>query len=219
MEKDLSPYSKKPSFEPKGWYSRNFLPHFDVPGAIQHISYHLYDSLPKKAVERMKGEAEALPLSEEKRKLALLEKIQTYLDAGYGSCILKHPQVAQVIEKTWFHFDGQRYHLLEWVVMPNHCHVLIEPFEGISLGKIVLSWKNYTARFINKFRASHPETQGEGNSTAEPVWWRELFDRYIRGERHYQKAKEYILMNPVNAGLVQNPEQWPWSSANQRKTP
>ena len=36
--------------------------------------------------------------------------------------------------------------------MPNHCHVMIELFEGIPLGKIVLSWKNYTARFINEYR-------------------------------------------------------------------
>jgi REP element-mobilizing transposase RayT len=41
----------------------------------------------------------------------------------------------------------------------------------------------------------------------------EPFDRYIRNERHYRKAVEYIENNPVKAGLCATPADWPWSSA------
>jgi len=50
--------------------------------------------------------------------------------------------------------------------------------------------------------------------TAAPVWHREYWDRFIRNERHFQQAVEYIHQNPVKAGLVERPEQWPWSSAS-----
>jgi REP element-mobilizing transposase RayT len=44
--------------------------------------------------------------------------------------------------------------------------------------------------------------------------FREYFDRYIRDERHFANAVQYIHENPVKAGLVENPEDWPFSSAS-----
>ncbi len=93
--------------------------------------------------------------------------------------------------------------------MPNHCHVLIEPPEGAALGKIVLSWKNYTARFINEYKSRTGVRPSQ-------VWQREYWDRFIRNERHFEAAKNYIAMNPVKAGLVDKPEDWPWGSVKQR---
>ena len=124
-----------------GWYSHGYLPHFDSPHVIQHITYHLADSLPKVALEQMQAEIMILIQDDQKRKAELRQRVEHYLDAGYGSCVLRVPEVAACIIDTWLRFDGERYRLLAWVVMPNHCHVLIEPLEGIPLGKIVLSWK------------------------------------------------------------------------------
>ena len=45
------------------------------------------------------------------------------------------------------------------------------------------------------------------------VWHREYWDRFIRDERHFVAARDYIVMNPVKAGLVTSPEDWPWGSA------
>ncbi len=219
----------------RGWYSRGYLPHFDSPHIIQHITYRLVDSLPHAVLEQMQAEIAASDRDEENRKAELRQRIEHYLDAGYGSCVLQEPEVAACIVDTWFHFDGDRYRLLEWVVMPNHCHVLIEPFEGAPLGKIVLSWKNYTARFINKYKArtgvrgsqgckaprgsqvqGSQEVQDSQGVRGSQVWQREYWDRFIRGERHYLAAKSYIVMNPVKAGLVTQPEDWPWSSIHHR---
>lgn len=209
------------SSQNRGWYSRGYLPHFDSPHVIQHITYRLADSLPRAALEGMLLEIEASIRGDEQRKAALRQRIEAYLDSGYGCCVLRTPEVAACVVETWQHFDGVRYRLLEWVVMPNHCHVLIEPFEGAPLGKIVLSWKNYTARFINDFRSGLALGASEGSGDGETgarmqVWQREYWDRFIRNEGHFEAVKQYIVMNPVKAGLALRPEAWPWSSAKER---
>lgn len=102
----------------KEWYSRGYLPHFDHPGLIQMITYRLADALPAAVLLRLK--AEAKDDSEKRRRL------EAYLDAGHGSCSLRDPKIARIVEDAFLHFDGQWYKLLEWVVMPNHVHVLVE---------------------------------------------------------------------------------------------
>lgn len=193
----------------RGWYSRGYLPHFDSSQVIQHITYRLADSLPQTVLAQMQVELKT-PVDDEKCKAELRQRIETYLDAGHGSCVLQTPEIAECIVNTWLHFDGERYRLLEWVVMPNHCHVLIEPFEGAPLGQIVLSWKNYTARFINKYKDRTGARRPQENSQ---VWQRDYWDRFIRNNRHFEAAKNYIITNPVKAGLVAKPDDWPWSSA------
>lgn len=193
----------------KGWYSRGYLPHFDSPHVIQHITYRLADSLPQSVLEQMQAELKEKVRDQDARQVELRRRIETYLDAGHGSCVLQDPEIAACVVDTWLRFDGERYRLLEWVVMPNHCHVMIEPFEGALLGKIVLSWKNYTARWINQ-RISRTGVR------RSQVWQREYWDRFIRNERHFEAVRNYIAMNPVKAGLATKPEDWPWSSARYR---
>lgn len=207
---------KSCSQQNRGYYTRGYLPHFDLSHAIQHITYRLADSLPRLVLEQMQSEVKTSFPDDEKRKSELRQRIETYLDAGHGSCILQVPEVAACVIDTWRHFDGKRYHLLEWVVMPNHCHVLIEQIEGVSLGKIVLSWKNYTARWINGYKSRAGARLSRENSDDGKVWHREYWDRYIRNERHFLAARDYIIMNPVKAGLVAKPSDWPWSSAKSR---
>ena len=103
--------------------------------------------------------------------------------------------------------------------MPNHCHVLIEPLEGEKMGKIVLSWQNYTARFINKYKSRSGERRclkGRNGVRGSGGWRGEYWDRYIRDEKHFEAVKRYIVMNPVNAGLAAKPEDWLWGSARFR---
>ena len=195
----------------RGWHSRGYLPHFDSPFVIQHITYRLAGALPRMVLEKMRAETTSLPLEEMRQKTELRRKIETYLDAGYGCCILSNPEIASCIVDTWLRFDGERYRLLSWMVMPNHCHVLIEPFQNISLAKIVLSWKNYTARFINSYKCGTGTYQSR--KAQNPVWQRDYWDRFVRDEYHFAAIKKYIHFNPVNAGLVEKPEKWPWSSA------
>jgi putative transposase len=144
----------------------------------------------------------------EERSPERRRRIDSLIDAGHGCCILNHPHVAQVIERGLMLGDTVRYRLLAWVVMPNHVHALIEPLAGMNLGRIVQSWKSFSARWIN----AHADSIGL-SARMNPVWQREYWDRFIRDEAHYHSVVGYIHANPVKAGLVERAEWWKWSSA------
>jgi len=190
---------------PRGWYSRGYLPHCDVPHLIQSVTYRLADSLPQAMLAELKEELGHL--AETEREIERRKRIEEWLDAGMGCCALAHPDVAQYVQNAFLHFHGERYHLHAWCIMPNHVHVLIEPL--VDLAGLVQGWKSYTARWIlgkNEQLALKIPASGQ-------LWMREYWDRYIRDAEHYQKAVEYIHRNPVKAGLCHCAEDWPWSSA------
>jgi len=128
------------------WSSRGYLPHFHGDNAIQAITYRLADSLPSQVLEDLKRELASL--SAEHRDRRRRERIDAYLDAGHGSCVLADPECARIVIDNWQHFDGQRYRLLAWVVMPNHVHVLIQTIPAWPLDSILHSWKSYTSKRI-----------------------------------------------------------------------
>jgi len=99
----------------KGWYSRGYLPHIDRPGLIQGITFRLADSLPPGFLKSLKIDLAFAPGPDSETR----ERIEACLDAGHGSCSLRDARVARVVEEAFLHFDGERYRLLAWVVMPN----------------------------------------------------------------------------------------------------
>jgi REP element-mobilizing transposase RayT len=190
------------------WHSRGYLPHFESAEKIQHVSFHLADSLPKTVLERLEAELKNLP--PEKQAVEHRKRVEAWIDAGHGSCVLRETEIAMMAQNSLLTFDGQRYRLLAWVIMPNHVHVLFQPANGWTVAKIVASWKKYTARKICDYRRANSANQEIGDPR---VWHREYWDRYMRDEQHLQRAVEYIHQNPVKAGLVGQAEAWPWSSA------
>jgi putative transposase len=188
-----------------GWHSRGYLPHFDSPDVTQHVTFHLADSLPQTVLLRLESELKTLPT--EKRDAERRKRIDAWIDAGHGSCILRNPDIAGMVQESLLTFDSQRYRLLAWVIMPNHVHALFQPMHGWTVAKIVASWKKFTARKICDRQRAIGETPGD------PIWHREYWDRFIRDKTHLIQAIEYIHLNPVKAGLVSTPEAWPWSSA------
>jgi len=139
-----------------------------------------------------------------KDELVRRTKIEAYLDRGLGNCELRDPRAAAVVEENWLHFDSQQYCLLAWVVMPNHVHFLVDIWQTPQ-SQLIKDWKGYTARRINRLLGRRGK-----------LWQDDYWDRYIRDEAHYRKAMHYIEWNPVKAGLVKLPEQWPFSSARFR---
>lgn len=191
------------SFRPRGWHDRGYLPHFDGGQIAQTVTFRLADSLPKKVLARWEVELSQLKIREadiERRK-----RIEDYLDKGMGSAWMKQPPVARVVENALLYFDGARYKMPAWVVMPNHVHALLIPLETFLLEDTVHSWKSFTANEANRFL----KRTGE-------FWQAEYFDRYIRNAQHYFAAVDYIEQNPVKAGLCQRPQDWPFSSARIR---
>ncbi len=180
----------------KGWYNRNHLPHFDTDAYPQMITYRLADSLPRHVVARILEETEP----DEKERLRRFEKL---LDNGHGSCVLERPECAEIVVENLRYHDGERYRLLDWVVMPNHVHVCYDRPRQ-SMQDLVRNWKSYTSNEIKKVLGR----LGDG----EPLWQESFHDRFARDERHLTDMQGYILFNPVKAGLVDDPFEWPYSS-------
>jgi REP element-mobilizing transposase RayT len=179
----------------KGWHDRGYLPHFDAGALVQSITFRLADSLPRSVYAQVVATAANDP---ERRR-----RLDSMIDEGRGSCRLRAPENARIVKDALHHFDGERYRLIAWVIMPNHVHVLIEQIDGFPLADIVHSWKSFAAKEINKRR----DAGGQ-------VWASDYFDRFIRDESHLAGAIRYIEENPVKAGLATRPEDWPFSSAS-----
>jgi putative transposase len=163
----------------KGWVSRGYLPHFDTPEVIQSVTFRLADSLPAGILDT---------------------EVDSVLDAGHGRCLLRHTEIADLVERALLHFDADRYRLLAWVVMPNHVHVLVQP--GVPLAELLHTWKSFTGKAINRLL-------GERGA----VWQPDYYDRFIRDEPHLAAAIAYVENNPVKAGLCTKAEEWRWGSA------
>ena len=188
--------------EHRGWFRPRKLPHFDAE-LTQAITIRLSDSLPREVLVRLSEE-----LKDEKKNLAIerINRIESFLDNGYGSCILREKQCAEIVQNALIYLDGRRFELRSWVVMPNHLHFLARFEPGQTLEKALHSLKSYTAHELKKL---HPEMNG--------IWQIEYFDRYIRNENHYWNAVNYIHDNPVEAGICGRAEDYEWSSAFQQE--
>jgi len=167
----------------------------DVPDLVQHVVFRLADSLPA----RLRDQVMLRPAAER------VEAIDAALDQGHGRRDLAIPEVAALIQNALLRFDGERYALIAWCVMPNHAHVLAEIFPGFSLDRIVHSWKSFTAHAANRLLGR-----------TDRFWAPEYFDRYMRDDYHLAGARRYIESNPVKAGLCSEPEAWRFSSAHHR---
>ncbi len=196
---------KRDEFE--GWYSRGYFPHFDGDGVPQHVCFHLFDSLPQDILFQLRDELAASREVEGsvERNREWRKRIHEFLDRGHGECLLRDERLAKIVEDSLLHFDGDRYALHAWCVMPNHVHTLFTPLGTNRMSGIVHSWKSFTAHECNKTLARKGR-----------FWQREPFDRYIRNKRHFQNAVAYIEDNPVKAGLCDKPRDWVWSSARRR---
>jgi REP element-mobilizing transposase RayT len=167
----------------------------------------LAGSLPEHVVDGYRREREdivrtaeqmnrALSAEEEARLEKLYsERIEAYLDAGHGECHLRKREIAEEVRGALMYFHGARYELLAWCVMPNHVHVLFTPLGGHGLGEIVHSWKSFTAKKANRLLGREGE-----------FWMAEYYDRLVRDGEELAHHREYILKNPVKAGLG----EWAW---------
>jgi len=186
--------------KPVTMYFRH-LPHWRQDGAMYFVTFRLSDSLPNNKLNELRGlkaqwePQRASPDSTaavERRTREIMQKVETWLDQGMGSCHLRDHRATKIVTEAMRHFDKVRYELCCHVVMPNHVHVVVRPLEpqSHSLEQILQSWKRFTARRINSLLGM-----------AGPLWQQESFDRIIRDEEHLYRAIQYIGRNPVNAGL------------------
>ena len=89
----------------------------------------------------------------------------------------------------------------KYVVMPDHVHFFARPRpQGKPLAAFVRDWKKWTSRRLSAVA-----------STDQAGWQAEFFDHVLRSPGSYSEKWEYVRLNPVRAGLVARPEDWPFS--------
>ena len=119
--------------------------------------------------------------------------------------LLQTERMANLLIEVLYHYRGQKkYQLHEFVAMPNHFHLLITP-SGSTLERTMQLIKGGFS-----FRA------GREFSMKAEIWQTSFHDRRVRDAGEYVQFRQYIHSNPVKAGLCYSPEQWPYSSANER---
>jgi len=189
-----------------------YLPHWTKNTAIYAVNFRLADSLPREVLQAWIADRQAVVANarqqdraltaQESRELDKLysDRVEAFLDSGVGECWFRNEAVAKLAGDTLAYFDGERYQLLAWSIMPNHVHAVIQPLPGFELATLLHSWKSHIAREANKLLGRTGE-----------FWQAEYYDHLIRDEADLSHAVEYAWGNPDHAGL----ENWPWRGKNE----
>lgn len=205
-----------------GTHTRGYLPHVKREGARYFVTFRLADSLPPEVLLRIQAgravalqrfHAQSVSAAElgleppptnaiETSELEYRRAVERYLDKHHGACWLKRPEIADLVADALRFFEGQRYRLDVWVIMPNHVHAVFWPLPDEDVSRIVQSWKRYTSRQANTILGR----------TGQTFWQPEAYDHWIRNDEEHARCCRYVVNNPVKAGLCAAPEDWRWSS-------
>jgi putative transposase len=125
-----------------------------------------------------------------------------------GRTVFQVPENAEILIEALFHYrDSKAYALHEFVVMPDHLHLMLTPGATTSLEKAIQLIKGGSSYQIRKAHNQKME-----------IWQVGFHDWTIRDANDWQSKVEYIHTNPIRAKLAQEPEDWPYSSANVKFT-
>ncbi len=223
--------------EEHGCHRRRHLPHWDLPGATYFVTTCLVGSISAEGLldlERFRvgfnrlSPTDGFSRSEEKDRVwkKYFARADWWLDQQPAVRHLTDPALAEIVANAFRFWSGRRYDLLAYVVMPSHIHWVFRPIVGqvvnlshtsvVNLShnsprvrfpreRIMHTFKRHTARECNKRLGRHGA-----------FWQDESYDRCVRDDDELERIIQYIENNPVKAGLVSLPEQWPFSSAYER---
>jgi len=189
------------------YYERN-LPHWQPEGKALFVTWRVWGSLPALARAKARLRIQTARAESPRHRAPSAGEYFVALDqeldkAGHRGAWLKDRRVASVIVAALRRGEDEfgQYRLLAFVVMPNHVHILIEP--RVDPVRLLKGLKGTTARAANRIL----------RRTGRPFWQDESFDHWVRNGAELERIRRYIERNPVTAGLVCRPGDWPWSSA------
>ena len=187
------------------------LPHWFQPGVTYFITFRTDESLPAKAarlwhvrrddwlrrhgIDPRGSDGSSLfrelpPAQQREFQSKFSRQFMAYLDRGCGACVLKRPELARTVAENLRHFDGERYRLGDFVVMPNHVHLLVCLLGQTDLEKQCYSWNKYTGTEINRVLGQRGR-----------FWHEESFDHLVRSPEEFEHVRRYIAENPQQARL------------------
>lgn len=225
--------------------TRGNLPHWYVPRAAHFVTYRLAGTLPADVLESLaarKNQLLARPrpdgMTAAQRRgqvhKQLFAEYDRYLDDNRSVDWLGPPAVATMIRRNLYHHNGAKYHLLAYCIMPNHVHVLLQPVEAADEAGFVNEKDDEAGRFVYEpcgeqadrrspltsiMHSLKSYTAHEGNRLLGRTgifWQHESYDHWVRNDEELERVVEYINANPVKAGLVTRPHDWPFGSAHDR---
>lgn len=197
-------------------YYHGVLPHWRQTGCTYFVTYRQADALPSVVIREFEYErnqwlshrgidvtqltngeckwqdtvGKLSPADQRHYEKAMATKLNKYLDAGHGSCVLKRPDIRRVVADSLEFFHEQRVWTGDYVVMPNHVHVLMRPMPEFDLEDILQAVKSYTSTRINQLLG----TEGR-------FWMRESYDHIVRDFEQIEAFQTYIAGNPKKANL------------------
>ncbi|MEJ5241400.1 MAG: transposase [Anaerolineales bacterium] len=211
-------------------FFRRNLPHYHVPNATYFVTFRLAGSLPMEVLQRAQEEyeSERLHLKRSLRGQTLQEALrqaqETYfarLDALldktiYGPRWLNQPQYARLVMDCIRELEPAHYHLHAFCIMPNHVHLLLDQ-QGIPDPPPRRDGKAYTALnlAIRLLKSKSGMLCNRLLGQRGAFWQHESYDHVVRNAREFQRILEYIVNNPVQAGLVEDWQAWPYLYINQ----
>jgi putative transposase len=188
------------------------LPHWAQAGTVTFITWRTRDSMPAPVVEKWHQERDEWlrqhsidpSIESWKAKLEELssEDIEEFhetfttrwhdeLDHCHGACVLRRPALSRIVRDSLLYFDGDRYDMHGFVVMPNHVHVLVAFENEDAMLPQCESWKHFMASRLNAVL----ENKGR-------FWQEDAFDHLVRHGAQYLRLQRYLAENPVKARLL-----------------
>ena len=187
---DLDYFDWESVFSTKRWH----LPHLCQENVVYFITFRLRDSIPQAKIKFWQYQYEQWlaanppphsPQQLEQVKELTIRKAERFLDRGFGKCVLRYPLCQDSVESVLRNRDGIDYALGDFVVMPNHVHVLFRPVGRRELGTLVGPWRSISAKGINRLLTR----QGD-------LWQPEPFDHIVRTPESLTRFRQYIRNNP-----------------------
>jgi putative transposase len=173
-------------------FSPRHLPHLDAMEQPLFVTFRLHGSLPPGRTFPKESMSSGKAFVCMDRLLENHRSSPMYLQA---------PNIAQCVVDAIQQGGSSSYILHAWVVMPNHVHLLITPRSDVP--RLLQKLKGSTARQANQLMGR-----------TGPFWQEESYDHLVRNSKEFGRIESYIVRNPVQAGLVQSAEEYPWSSAS-----
>jgi len=169
--------------------SRRRLPHRYDLGEPLFITFRLHGSLPP-GREFRGGRLDS------GRAFVCMDRLLE--EYRFGPTYLRLPAIAQILADQIRQGAVRDYELHAWVVMPNHAHLLITPRVDVPI--LLRRLKGASAREANKLLGQ----------SGQPFWQDESYDHLVRDANEFHRIENYILQNPVRAGLARSAEEYPW---------
>lgn len=199
-------------FDPKAEFSihEHCRPHWSQAGAVVFITFRTADSIPKEVLIRWEREkadwlrlngckstlhwSKVLPTLDTKLRNQFKKTFnrhrEVYLDKCHGECVLERRKLSQIVYDSLLYFDRDRYRMGDFIIMPNHVHLLCAFDTEDAMKEQCDSWLHWTARQINIAVGKKGK-----------FWQQEPFDHLVRSPEQYVYLRKYIADNGVKAGL------------------